>query len=101
MDAAMEISREICALCNLEKIIVFGQKSSMNSDAIRDVSLCLIADTDDKETLENTIYMSVDHDVSFNLLIYTPEEWNSLTLDIQSYAFRVVKKGTVIYERPI
>lgn len=101
MDAATEISREICALCDPDIIIVFGQKSHVNSDVIRDVSLCVVIDTDDKETLENSIYMSVDLDVSFNLLIYTPDEWNALMRDPQSYAFRIVKKGVAVYERPL
>jgi predicted nucleotidyltransferase len=101
MDRAIELSREICALSNPDKIILFGHKSDINSENIRDISLCVIVDTMDKEALECSIYMSVDLDVAFNLLIYTPDEWEMLTYDPQSYAFRIVSKGSVIYERKV
>jgi hypothetical protein len=101
MDATMEISREICALCDPSRIILFGQKTHHGSDEIRDISLCVIVDTDDKEYLEGIIYMNVDHDVSFNLLIYTPEEWVRLTQDNLSYAHKIAEKGTMVYVRPL
>jgi len=101
MDATMEISREICALCDPSRIILFGQKTQYGSDEIRDISLCVIVDTYDKEQLENTIYLNVDHNVSFNLLLYTPEEWARLTQDNMSYAHKIAKKGTMVYERPL
>ena len=101
MDATTEISREICALCDPSRIILFGRKTHHGSDEIRDISLCVIVDTDDKESLENSIYLNVDHAVSFNLLLYTPEEWARLTLDSTSYAHRIVGKGITVYERPV
>jgi len=100
MEPTSEISREICALCDPSRIILFGQKSHHGSGEIRDISLCVIVETDDKENLENNIYLNVDHDVSFNLLLYTPEEWGRFTRDNMSYAHRVVKKGVTVYERP-
>lgn len=101
MDTTLEICREICALCDPNLIIMFGQKMDYANDEIRDISLCVIVDTDDKEELENTIFLNVDYDMSFNLLIYTPEEWSRLIPDPQSYAHRITEKGTTVYERPL
>ncbi|MCL2084486.1 MAG: hypothetical protein FWH06_04415, partial [Oscillospiraceae bacterium] len=61
--------------------------------------LCVVADADDKESVEHMIYLDAECDISYNLLLYTPDEWAELTLDPQSYASRIVQKGTVVYER--
>ena len=93
-----ELCREITALCDPERIIQFAGKRD-EYGAMRDVSLCVVLDTGDKESAEYQIYLNTDADIAFNLLLYTPDEWESLTCDPQSYASRIVQKGTVIYER--
>ncbi len=101
VNTILEVCREICALCDPARIILFGQKLDVNTAQVREFSLCVLVDTSNKHGVVEDIYLSVECETSFNLLVYTPSEWVALMEDTQSYAYRIVQKGSTVYERPI
>lgn len=54
--------------------------------------------TDCKKT-EKRIYLEVESDISFNIIVYTHEEWLRLKNDDTSYVASIIKKGVLIYEK--
>jgi len=92
------ISGEIARLCRPERIILFDAKKRVSTGELKGCNLCVIARTDDKAQLEQSLYLAVDSPLSYTLILYTPEQWETLTADEQSYAYRIRQKGTVIYE---
>ena len=97
MDELIRIRDRIIALCSPEKIILFGEKKVLSTGETGEVKICLVADTVNKEVLEKRLYLGIDSEVSFDILVYTPEEWKNLLEDPQSYASRILEKGTVIW----
>ena len=78
------------------KIILFSTKHSI-SGRMKSFKLCLIMDTQDKAGLEKNIYLAIDCDIPFDVLVYTPDEWRSLTREPGSFANRIKKEGTYVY----
>lgn len=93
MEELRAVLEEIRNISEAENLIVYGLKREGASDRVRGVSVCVIADTDDKTTLESRLYLEIESDIAFNVLIYTPAEWERLLLDPQSYASRIAEKG--------
>ena len=82
-----------------EFIILFGQKNYIGSDKIREVNLCIVVScTDCKKTVKR-IYLEVESDIAFNIIVYTHEEWLRLKNDDTSYVASIIKKGVLIYEK--
>lgn len=93
MDELKAVLDEIRSISNAENLIVYGLKREGASERVRGVSVCVIADTDDKTALESRLYLEIESDIAFGVLIYTPSEWERLLSDPQSYASRIAEKG--------
>lgn len=98
MEEHLRILAEIKARVNPKLMVLFGTKKNMVTDKVRDIDVCIVTETEDKTRLEHDLYLAIDSEVSFDILIYTPEEWDVLVSDPQSYAHRILEKGTVVYE---
>lgn len=99
----MELDANIKRVCdyvksnfNPEKVILFNVKRS-GSGAIRSFKICVIIDTKNKLDTERHIYLDVDSDIPFDVLVYTPSEWEKLLSEKSSFACRVIKEGTYVY----
>ena len=97
--AVSAIVEGIRSIADPEIILMYGRKRDVSSGQVNDVDLCVVAATDNKDTLQNQIYLLIDSDISFDIIIYTPEEWDTLSVDTQSFAHRIEEKGIRIYER--
>ena len=98
LEAVEHIVRQIVPIANPKLIILYGCKRSL-SGAVNDADLCIVASIGNKSELEREIYLSVHSDISFDIILYTPEEWETLTADTQSFAHRILEKGIQAYER--
>ncbi len=98
MDELRALLSGIGRLSGAEKLIVYGMKREGAGDRVRDVDVCVVADCEDKRSLERRIYLELESEISFDVIIYTPEEWAALTADPQSYASRILAKGKVYGE---
>lgn len=91
MNELSTVLAEIRRIANAERLVVYGVKHE--GEHVRDVDVCVIADTDDKDALAHRLYIEIDSDIAFDVLIYTPQEWSMLLADPQSYASRIAEKG--------
>lgn len=82
---------EIRRIAGAERLVVYSVKQE--GGRVSGASICVVAATDDKDTLAHRLYLEIDSDISFDVLIYTPEEWSALLADPQSYASRIAEKG--------
>ena len=98
MEEVQRICDEIVRLCRPEKVILFDRKNRVSTGEIKSISLCVIIAGQDKDEVEKKIYLEVDSPLSFTLIVYTLEQWDKLLEDDQSYARRIMQKGTLLYE---
>ncbi|NLM61382.1 MAG: nucleotidyltransferase domain-containing protein [Clostridiales bacterium] len=94
-----KVLEQLIRMVQPEKLILYGTKRDVATGTVKDIDVCLVAETPDKSTLERELYLSIDSDVSFDIIIYRPVEWETLIEDHQSFAHRILEKGTVVYER--
>lgn len=100
----MELNEQIKKVCsdikntfNPNDIILYNAKRNISGDIIG-FKICVIIETDNRLMTERHIYLDIDSDIPFDVLVYTPEEWNELLNEKSSFAFRVIKEGTHIYD---
>ncbi len=77
----MELSENIKTVCNEvvqnykpEKIILYNAKRNVDGE-IRSFKICVIVDTVNRLEMEEKIYLNIDSEIPFDVLVYTPEEW--------------------------
>jgi hypothetical protein len=99
----MELSASIKNVCDEiekkfspDKVILYNVKRSVSGD-IRSFKICVILDTKNRLDTERHIYIDVDSEIPFDVLVYTPAEWDKLLNEKNSFACRVIKEGTYVY----
>ena len=97
MDEVEKIKNEILNICMPEKIILFGQKSFVKTGNLKSLEICLVLDTDNKAKMRKRLYLEVESDVSFDVVIYTPEEWTAALEDTHSFATQILRRGIFIW----
>lgn len=90
------ICHQIRKNCEAQKIILYGIKHHPNTNAIKDVNLCVVVENEPKKA-EAALYKSIDCEFSFNLLVYSKHDFDALCADHTSYAHSIEAKGTVLY----
>ncbi|SMC47926.1 hypothetical protein [Papillibacter cinnamivorans] len=98
MNELVRIRDEIIAISHPEKIILYGEKKVVSSGKTGEAKFCLVLDTADKQAVEKKLYLKIDSEVSFDIIVYTPDEWECLLEDPQSYASRILERGTILYD---
>lgn len=78
------------------EIILFSVKRNQAGEE-KSFKLCVVADSCDKLEAEKRIYLGIDSDVPFDVLLYTPQEWDELLCQPDSFAKRISQEGTYIY----
>ena len=82
---------------NLHKLLLFGSYAKGKSTKRSDIDLCVVAETDNKRSLLTDMYVNIESDKPFDILLYTPSEWDSCKEDHTSFAYIISKEGVVIY----
>ncbi len=95
-DAILLLRDEIVRLCAPQKIYVFSQKNSMEGQLCA-VKLCVIIAEGDSHRVEHGLYVELDSDVPFDVLVYTQDEWQHLLKNNMSFASRIQKSGRLLY----
>lgn len=81
-----------------QKILVFHQKSG-GAGEVTSFKVCLVVDTPDVMQLEREIYLSVESEIPFDVLVYTPAEWERLKKEAGSFASHINESGAVYHEQ--
>lgn len=87
----------ILAHCSPRTVILFGEKHALSTGEIKSLDFCVILPEADKPALLQEIYLAVESEVPFQVLLYTCQEWIDCIADFSSYAAAIHKKGTVLY----
>ena len=100
----MDMHPSICDLCNAIvrltsplKIILFSKKASPDGN-LSSVKLCVIVPENNSRQVERDIYVHVVSELSFDVLVYTKEEWERMLSIRFSLAERILNTGSVLYE---
>lgn len=91
------ICEEIKRLFDVELITVFGVKRKENDNSVTDLDICVVANTEDKNAWIKKAYIEIDSEIPFDLFLYTPQEWESLNQQSESFASRISRKGCVYF----
>lgn len=89
---------EIIRLSAPEEIILYNSKTSP-AGRLTSVKLCVIVSGDDARAVEHELYLSLDADIPFDLLVYSRMEWERLLTDRLSFACRIRETGRSVYEK--
>ena len=98
MDIEYFVER-ITSAAEVSKIYVYGEKYSSADGSLREASFCVVTPSDPKE-VEKKLYLEIDADFPFNLLVYSERRWAFFTSDKTSYAHSISQKGRLIYGEP-
>jgi len=102
MNGLTEVKRVVDTIAGLftpEKIILYAKKINFETDDIKSFSICVILQTENTQKAEQFIYLNVDSEIPFDVLVYTPEEWERLVSNKYSFVHNTVQKGNVLYEK--
>lgn len=84
-----------------EKIILFGSAASGKINEDSDADLAIIKKTE-KNIYDRIGEVSdmVEHDIALDIIVYTPEEFETMRRDKYGYFVRdeILEKGKVMYE---
>ena len=78
------------------KIYLFSNKRGEKGKT-SGFKLCVIAEHCERSEAERDIYLKVDSEVPFDIVLYTPAEWAELTVRKGSFAEKVAKTGALVY----
>lgn len=87
---------EIAELLHPKVIYLYNQRISLRGEFVS-FKLCVVARFDDKHQAELAVYRHVDSEIPFDVLLYTPEEWEELSRDTAAFASHIIETGTVVY----
>lgn len=90
------VVEKIAEICSPQFIYLYNQRIDSRNE-LSSFKLCIVAGIEDKLACERDIYMKADCDIPFDILMYTPEEWEQLVIKSGSFASRINETGVVLY----
>lgn len=78
------------------KIYIFSNKRGEKGKTAG-FKLCVILKCDDRCEMEQKIYLGVESEVPFDIVLYSPEDWNALCESKGSFAQKIAKTGVLVY----
>ena len=96
-EALSHIVEYLASIPDVEKVILFGSYGTKKSDLLTDLDLLVMRS--DKDFIDRTaeLYAEIRAGVDFDLLVYTPEEWQRQKQ--KSFIRQALKSGKVLYEK--
>lgn len=98
MEEIKKVTEKVVKLLGPELVILYGTKINV-SEKLKGFDLCVVAQTENKTEAEKKVYLEVEAEMPFNVLIYTPDEWNKQLEEELSFAEHINRKGTVVYDK--
>ena len=94
-----EITQKIVQLCTPIHVFLYNEKRTLSTDKLKAASFCVIVpDETDRDTLQRSLYLSIDAEIPLTFTLYTATEWTELNGDPASYAAWIGRKGRVLYD---
>jgi predicted nucleotidyltransferase len=92
-----QIKRQILSYYTPSKIILFGSLTKGTATKKSDIDICIIKNTDKKRELLTDMYLNIESNRPFDLLVYTESEWEECIKDKASFAYLINNTGVVLY----
>lgn len=101
LEARLERIKRGLETYDAEKAILFGSAARGETDPWSDIDLIVIKQTDKRflDRLEEVID-AIQPDFAFDVLVYTPEEFERMRSEGNPLITRALEERQVIYERP-
>lgn len=94
----MKLCDEIAELVRPVRIILFREKKDPAGE-LHSFKLCVVTKESDCARIEQKIYLTLECEVSFDVLVYSLDQWNTGIQDPDSFAYRgILNGGVVLYE---
>lgn len=97
MEEVRRITDQLIDFCQPLKIILFGSVAAGIVHKNSDIDLCVIAEYSDKQKLLQDIYMHIESESPFDVVVYSPADWEKNVNDTASFAHLIHTKGTIVY----
>ena len=96
------VADEIQKNCTPLNIILVSNKINTSGDVVS-LKLAIIVDdnTASISELECQLYMKVDSEIPYDLVLYKQSEWDSLRTEIGTFAWKIYNTGVYIYGQRI
>ena len=91
------IKNQIIEKYNPKEIILFGSVAKEIFREHSDIDLCIIMDTTNKRELLTNMYIDIESNIPFDLVLYTSEEWENCVNDKSCFAYSIINTGVKIY----
>ena len=92
------LCEQIAALVRPVRIIIYSVKKTPAGDLVS-FKLCVIVREPECDKIEQKIYLTLECEVPFDVLVYSLDQWNDSIEDPDSFAFRgILNGGVVLYE---
>ncbi|MDR2855588.1 MAG: nucleotidyltransferase domain-containing protein [Methanomicrobiales archaeon] len=92
-----KITQQFIVRYQPHKLLLFGSHAKDSARQDSDIDLCVIVEVTGKRILLTDMYLNIESDVPFDLLLYSPEEWEQCILDHTSFAYQIHKEGVLLY----
>ncbi|MDO5560413.1 MAG: hypothetical protein Q4F95_12570 [Oscillospiraceae bacterium] len=97
-DIILGVSEEIQKLCRPTAIILISNKINTSEELVSFKLLVIVDDScASTSELECAMYMKIDSDVPFDLVLYKQSEWDCLKNEIGTFAWKINNSGVYIY----
>jgi len=89
---------EIRRICDPLSIILVSNKVNTEGDLVGIKLVVIVPDGDESVgELECRLYMQIDSDIPYDLVLYSQSEWEQFKNDIGSFAWKIHNTGAYIY----
>lgn len=79
-----------------QKIYLFSNKRGEGGKPAS-FKLCVVLDSDDMGKTEKEIYLTVESDVPYDLVLYKPKQFDELLARKGSFAQKIARTGVLLY----
>lgn len=90
-DVIDDVCRQIVDLIHPQELIVFNVKTS--GDTVTAFKVCAVCGDTDPQAAEHVVYLNVDCDVPFDILVYTAQQWARQLQNPYAFAQQIHKMG--------
>ena len=87
---------EVVRLVSPLRMMVFSRKQTLDG-TLASVKLAVIIRGGDSHAAEHRLYMELEADIPFDVVVYTAQEWEQRLRDPLSFAARIRDTGVVLY----
>ena len=92
------IADEVKRICEPQSIILVSNKVNTEGELVSFKLVVIVPDSDETiADLECRLYMQIDSDIPYDLVLYKQSEWDQFKNDIGSFAWKIHNTGAYIY----